>query len=1062
MWISKEFIEQLNWTIENFSKVDFSQIVLGFEKFGSKKYQSIIENFGILKEQGNTSVSLAKNISDWNVSEVDAATDDQNQLNTSLIDIARNIKSLNQDVGLFSQSICSLNFKTRITTRHNRSEFDDSINSMARVLEENYTYVENQKKISAQRITELEKICEEQSNIIESVIDFTEKTISGDFQDRFPAQKKFNRVEMSMNEIATKIDKLQIILQKSKTKQQKLESNIKELTDYQSKIANYLDSFAKGNYSQTLPQSKESDGISRSLSQIQALIDMVVECVTNIIKGELQKDSLLLTRKDVLGSAFNQLHLSLNTKNEQFTAALKNSFNEKEDLKSQQNELLEYNLEFEQKFQNLADAYERILKEKEENQKERELLTKRLRSAEKEKNNSIKDNLVLTKQKKFLTQEKTKLTKLSKTNTELWSTLLSELERSLLSLTEEAENLFSTLIDVKNPDIEKHVENILKQIKQIHNFTKIITDDSHKRSKLSVLNVDEFDLQNFLKNLQHHFQAIAFEKGLTLNFSIEENVAVKVIADESRINRILSNLLHNICQSTEKGSIQCRVFQDAEPDSSSEGDLQPRIGFEIKNDGESTLISGHDIVLEAFKGDYSIKKGKSSDIGLGLAILRELASILEGELHLHSIHGEGDTYLLLIPVEHTTLLQQNAEKAKKIILPGEKVFLLLDKEDAKNESFTRHIQQKKYHCLSINSPESIKQLSDEYSLLALFLSTSWSNEEGFIEKINQWVKPKNVPIYAITDQADLPGQWKNQAIGKIGINPSSNDIESAIKRVEHFNLIQQTEIYVVSNDQAFENKIQLAAENLEALLTISSYADESTHSSEQSHLVGIFNLGSKDVSQGDLLDKIDEFRKTSADSPLIVCLKNEPGNNLQNSLNQRADAILWGDKAYSDSSIAELILFLNYIEDLTFEDRRKKVEFFQKKRDQLLKQKKVLMITHDVSETLAIRKQLIQQEVDVRVTQQDKDFKSIITGYPECDLVILDMQLSANQSSNMANDIHMIKKTIDVPFIMMNRNHQFGDRQFWISTGIDGYLIQPVDFQYLLSTTRVQFEIVKY
>ena len=127
-------------------------------------------------------------------------------------------------------------------------------------------------------------------------------------------------------------------------------------------------------------------------------------------------------------------------------------------------------------------------------------------------------------------------------------------------------------------------------------------------------------------------------RGLTLSFG-HSDPKLRVLGDREKIQQILLNLLSNATKFTEPGG-QVTVTCDA-----SETVVQIRVA----DTGPGIASEKQDAVFEPFvQVDTGLTRTQEG-IGLGLAISRDLARGMEGDLTLHSEIGRGSSFTLTLP-----------------------------------------------------------------------------------------------------------------------------------------------------------------------------------------------------------------------------------------------------------------------------------------------------------------------------------------------------------------------------------------------------------------------------
>jgi CheY-like chemotaxis protein len=139
--------------------------------------------------------------------------------------------------------------------------------------------------------------------------------------------------------------------------------------------------------------------------------------------------------------------------------------------------------------------------------------------------------------------------------------------------------------------------------------------------------------------------ASAQEKGLNVDYTVEENTPSIILGDPTRLSQILINLLNNAVKFTEKGGVSVSVSSEW-----LEGD-----GFEIHFAVKDTGIGIPEdkmsrLFLSFSQIDSSIAR-KYGGTGLGLAISKRLAEMMHGKMWVESEAGRGSTFHFTIQVE---------------------------------------------------------------------------------------------------------------------------------------------------------------------------------------------------------------------------------------------------------------------------------------------------------------------------------------------------------------------------------------------------------------------------
>jgi len=113
------------------------------------------------------------------------------------------------------------------------------------------------------------------------------------------------------------------------------------------------------------------------------------------------------------------------------------------------------------------------------------------------------------------------------------------------------------------------------------------------------------------------------------------------LADERRLEQVLSNLLHNGVRHTPPGGIVA-VMAAAEQDA---------LRIEARDTGEGIPPEELPYVWERFYRGESARAEDSRGAGLGLALVKELTEAMGGTVEVKSILGEGSCFVVKLPTK---------------------------------------------------------------------------------------------------------------------------------------------------------------------------------------------------------------------------------------------------------------------------------------------------------------------------------------------------------------------------------------------------------------------------
>jgi two-component system, sensor histidine kinase len=150
----------------------------------------------------------------------------------------------------------------------------------------------------------------------------------------------------------------------------------------------------------------------------------------------------------------------------------------------------------------------------------------------------------------------------------------------------------------------------------------------------------DFRLDEVFRKLKLHFEPNAFEKGLALRFRGGQHVAR---ADPMLVERILRNLTSNAIRYTEDGTVLVSARRRG-------ATLQLQVWDTGSGIREADRERVFDEFVQVHEPGASPGPHQRKGLGLGLAIVRRLARLMDAPLTLRSTPGRGTVFTLEVPI----------------------------------------------------------------------------------------------------------------------------------------------------------------------------------------------------------------------------------------------------------------------------------------------------------------------------------------------------------------------------------------------------------------------------
>jgi signal transduction histidine kinase/DNA-binding response OmpR family regulator len=195
--------------------------------------------------------------------------------------------------------------------------------------------------------------------------------------------------------------------------------------------------------------------------------------------------------------------------------------------------------------------------------------------------------------------------------------------------------------------IKRNGKNLLHLINQILDLSKIEAKAMH-------VNYYQAEIISYLRYIFHTFNSLAEDKNINLYFSSQINQLVMDI-DSEKMMQIISNLLSNAVKYTpEAGEIHMII--DANKDKGNN-----ELVIKIRDNGIGIPSDKLPYIFNRF---YKVEEGssaRSEGTGIGLALTKELVTLLKGTISVQSHPVTGTEFRVTLPITNNSPLSHDID-----------------------------------------------------------------------------------------------------------------------------------------------------------------------------------------------------------------------------------------------------------------------------------------------------------------------------------------------------------------------------------------------------------------
>ena len=212
----------------------------------------------------------------------------------------------------------------------------------------------------------------------------------------------------------------------------------------------------------------------------------------------------------------------------------------------------------------------------------------------------------------------------------------------------------------------EHVSIIRASTEGLRGLINDILDLSKAEAGMIQLNMDWLYVRALIEEVNDLTSAMAIDKGLELNYLVEEDVPAQVKGDRFRIRQILLNIIGNAIKFTQKGEVfvRCSTHKSDNYDLAED---EAFIKFEIIDTGCGFTDKEAEALFKRFSQIDGSSTRQHGGSGLGLVISRQLAQLHGGHMSARGVPGKGATFMVSIK---TTLPSGSQETPVPLPSPG--------------------------------------------------------------------------------------------------------------------------------------------------------------------------------------------------------------------------------------------------------------------------------------------------------------------------------------------------------------------------------------------------------
>ena len=193
------------------------------------------------------------------------------------------------------------------------------------------------------------------------------------------------------------------------------------------------------------------------------------------------------------------------------------------------------------------------------------------------------------------------------------------------------------------------VRNMMKAIESLEESFGAILDISRLDAGTVQKAPQDFPIRDVFRRLYQRFGGEAESRGLALRFRATRRV---VLTDPLLLERVLANLVQNALRYTRRGGVLVAARRHSHA-----------VALEVWDTGVGIPEDKKEMIFREFYQIENPERDRARGLGMGLAIVRRLCTLLDLRLELRSTLGRGTVFRMLVPAGDASATRTPAAEA---------------------------------------------------------------------------------------------------------------------------------------------------------------------------------------------------------------------------------------------------------------------------------------------------------------------------------------------------------------------------------------------------------------
>jgi CheY-like chemotaxis protein len=283
---------------------------------------------------------------------------------------------------------------------------------------------------------------------------------------------------------------------------------------------------------------------------------------------------------------------------------------------------------------------------------------------------------------------------------------------------------------------------------------------------------------------------------------------------------------------------------------------------------------------------------------------------------------------------------------------------------------------------------------------------------------------------------------------------TTEDLAQAFDRIKSYVAPHKKRLLVIEDDEIERQSIvELLHHDDIELAAVGTGAEALQWLSDRAVDCCVVDLRLPDISGFELLERIQADPQLR-DIPVVVFTGKELSGEEEARLRLVAKSVVVKDVQSPERLFDETALFLHRVVADLPDRQRQMLERLHGSND-VLKQRKVLVVDDDARNIFALATVLENQEMDVFSATNGRQAIDLIQATPDLSVVLMDIMMPEMDGYETMREIRKQPGFRTLPILALTAKAMKGDREKCLQAGASDYIAKPVNTDQLLSLLRV-------